>query len=272
MLLDTGAEVTVISKQLAATLASPKQPGESITLTGIGRVKSLYAIPLHLYGDERVGKGDHRILVTAHVLEKIPQPNLENVDPSVQNLPFLADAPLADEERQSSRPIDIILDIQAYYHSHMASVKISPDKGIIADKTVFGWVVGGTALKADLKKQPPPKCYKISNNEPDLQELLERQWKMDQAEEEKPHFSMEEAKAHHHFNETHQRLPDGRYEVELPRMDDPLILGESRHQAEVRYRSVEKTMKRKGMWKAYHAAIQDFINQGHAASSRSQQT
>lgn len=75
---------------------------------------------------------------------------------------------------------------------------------------------------------------------------------------------MEEQQACEHFQATHTRLPDGRYEVSLPRLGSAPVLGKSRDQAVRRYHSVERSLLRQGKWDDYQAAVEDFVIQGRA--------
>lgn len=47
-------------------------------------------------------------------------------------------------------------------------------------------------------------------------------------------------------------------------LDNPPVLGESRSTAVQRYVSVERSLRKKGMWEPYKEAVNDFIEKGHA--------
>lgn len=264
MLLDTGAEVTLISKELATTLGARRLPAKPLELDGVGHAKSLYSITLTLYGDECVEKGDERIEIVAHVMEKLPQLNGCVDLTEVYDMPFLKDVPLADPGTSSEKVVDIILDATAFYHCRLGDTIMSPIKGLIADKTIFGWILGGANLHRGINGSTKPLCYRAARQTNDLDDLLQQQWLVEQLPDTSPTLSIEEVRAQDHFTETHTRLPDGRYEVSLPRLDSTPVLGESREQAVCRYNSVERSLRRKGTWDEYQAAVQDFISQGHA--------
>lgn len=86
---------------------------------------------------------------------------------------------------------------------------------------------------------------------------------IEQIPDDNPALSIEEKQACDHFKETHTRLPDGRYEVSLPRLGSAPALGSSRDQAVCRYRSVERSLRKQGKWDDYKAAVEDFISTGH---------
>lgn len=77
-------------------------------------------------------------------------------------------------------------------------------------------------------------------------------------------MSKEDCLAEEHFLRTYVRKPDGRFETAIPPMEDPPPLGESLSQAVQRYHSVQRSLKKKGLWPEYQKAVQHFMEVGHA--------
>ena len=67
-----------------------------------------------------------------------------------------------------------------------------------------------------------------------------------------------------HFADTHSYLSSGRYSVALPRRSDCPPLGASRKQSLQRYTANERSILRKGTWKAFQAVVQEYLDLGHA--------
>ena len=66
-----------------------------------------------------------------------------------------------------------------------------------------------------------------------------------------------------HFDSTHVRRPDGRFEVSLPKRES-LTLGCSREQAQRRYLSNERSLQHKGTWNQVSKEVKNYFDLGHA--------
>ena len=75
---------------------------------------------------------------------------------------------------------------------------------------------------------------------------------------------MEEQQAMTFFQSTITRLPDGRYEVRLPKREGIQPLGESRSTAECRLLHNECSLKKKGTLTAFQEQVLDYARQRHA--------
>lgn len=150
ILLDTAAGVTLISKELATTLGARRLPKLPIGIEGVGESDTLYSIKLTLFGDECVGKDDERVDIVAHVMETMPKPSGSVDVPTVHAMPFLKDLPLADPTYHSGAAIDIILDTASFYTCRLGESRSSSVRSLMADKTIFGWIVEGGHLSKGL--------------------------------------------------------------------------------------------------------------------------
>ena len=75
----------------------------------------------------------------------------------------------------------------------------------------------------------------------------------------------EEKEVQNHYDLTHSYDPQAqRYTVTLPRKQGNLHLGESRHQALIRYKANERSLLNKGTLDRFQAVVQEYLTLGHA--------
>lgn len=83
--------------------------------------------------------------------------------------------------------------------------------------------------------------------------------------EEETYDSMENDDCERHFKATYARSDDGRFVVHLPFREDMGSLGESRNQAEKRFKALENRLDRNSeMKKVYSDFIHEYLDLGHA--------
>lgn len=266
VLLDTGACVSLITKELATTLNARKISNSSIYITNSdgSTSKTLGEVTVTLSGEEKVGCQDERINIQAHVVKHLtPVTSTADVK-KIRAMPFLEGLPLADPGYTNSAPLDIILDVGTVNACRKGGSRDSPIPSIKADRTIFRWVIGGTDKASKGRRQHAPTCYRVSKAEEDLNLLIPNLWTPDQFPDDAPPMSMENQQVCTSFKETHRRDEEGRYEVRLPWQECAPQLGPSREIALRRYRCSERSLQRQGRWNEYHAAVEDYITQGHA--------
>lgn len=167
-LLDTGASVSLITKELATMLGARRISNSSISTGITGTSRTLYQVELTLSGDERVGCEDERVILRAHVVNHIaPATSTADVQ-RIFSMPFLSGLPLADPTYTSSAPIDIILDVGSFFVCRRGETRISSIPSINADRTIFGWIVGGSDTGHSRERDLTPTCYKVVGEEEDL--------------------------------------------------------------------------------------------------------
>ncbi len=74
--------------------------------------------------------------------------------------------------------------------------------------------------------------------------MMQRLWALDAVPGDQDHTA-EEKRVIKEFKDTHQRDPDGRYRVQLPRASPTPVLGASRPTSQKRYQQNEKSLRRK---------------------------
>lgn len=137
--LDSGATISLISRNLANTLKAKRLPNSGTEILGVGgSCRSPHQVEVIL-----VGNGGEEIAAHLHVVEVIP-PTESNADVSrIFNLPFLSGLDLSDPEYTSASRIDILLDMGLANSCSREGVKRAANRSLKAENTVFGWVVGG---------------------------------------------------------------------------------------------------------------------------------
>ena len=135
-ILDTGATIPLITKQLSNTLRATRVSNSATVIQGLsGHCYSPYKVNLtlkSLYSEEF-------LTVKAHVVDEIPAiPSHINMQ-DLCSKPFLKDLQLADPDYKPGSKIDILLGIQQCNHSSKHGVSLSSDKDWKAEETIFGW-------------------------------------------------------------------------------------------------------------------------------------
>jgi len=135
-----------------------------------------------------------------------------------------------------------------------------PETKIAATETIFGWTITGPLGSTEPASTP---LLMAQPRDDPLQKSLERLWELDQVPD-LSSLSTDETAVVQHFHDSHNRGPDGRYTVELPRIGNPPELGESRAQAVRRFQQNKKTLRRKNKLCDFNAVLQEYLELDHA--------
>ena len=245
-ILDTGATIPLITKQLSNTLRVTRVPNSATVIQGLsGHCYSPYKVNLtlkSLYSEEF-------LTVKAHVVDEIP------VIPSHINMqdlcskPFLKDLQLADPDYKPGSKIDILLGFQQCNHSSKHGISLSSDKDWKAEETIFGWAVGGVSEEKDLLATAT--CLRAEEMTEPADQLFQKFWASQELPGENADYTPEELQAVAWFKENHSRTEEGRYVVTLPRKYPTPQLGRSRAVALKRYLANECSLKKQGNWEAF---------------------
>lgn len=271
--LDTGANVTLVTRDFAQRLRAKKIPNSSSSVTGVcSSTRTLHQIRLTLLGSPKMGCGRQSISIIANVVEQLPPPTSPvNMD-AVRQLPFVTGLPLADPNYAPGVKVDILLEMAAVTACSLHQVKHEPSANLEARKTIFGWTIGGSYHPPQAPYIPsvcfvnaePPSPPPSHQAQEDIASLLRKFWAA-HPETDSPSASPSELDpATSHFLSTFTRDFTGRYWVLLPRMLRPPLLGESYTLAFHRFVANEKALRRKGTLLPYQAAVQEYITLGHA--------
>lgn len=125
-LLDTGAEVSLISRAFANSLDSQPLRKPPMTIGGMGSVISPYAIQLVLHGEESMEFENETLHLEARVVDSIPQPTSAIGLQQIKDLPFLNGQQLADPAYKPHETVDIILDNRSYHLCRTGKTLVGP--------------------------------------------------------------------------------------------------------------------------------------------------
>ena len=134
---------------------------------------------------------------------------------------------------------------------------------IVAFNTVFGWAIMGTY---PAETSPPSSTTASVSNAvslPSTDDLLRKFWETEEVSA-APCHSPEERSALEHFDSTHTLLPEGHFQVQLPRKADAPSLRESRLQAVRRFHANEASISRHGIWQVFQDVVKEYLDLEHA--------
>lgn len=134
---------------------------------------------------------------------------------------------LADPSFNVPGRIDILIGAEWFWDLLCVGQR-KLDNNLVMQKTKFGWVVGPMTAPAPRHV----KCYLTSVAS--LEKQLIKFWDIEEFPK-KRSLSSEEEACEAHFVENTRRDGNGRFIVKLPLKQEPLVLGDSRKQAERRF-------------------------------------
>ena len=140
--LDTGATITLITSRLANSLRAPRSRSNT-NISGIaGRLTSDYTVDVKL--SSAFTSSDKSIHITAHIIESIMSDSPVCDREKVKQMPFLKGLQLADPDLGSHGKIDLLLGLPDFIRCKEDQSVSSPTRCLTAEKTLFGWAVGGS--------------------------------------------------------------------------------------------------------------------------------
>ncbi|XP_058816139.1 uncharacterized protein LOC131679424 [Topomyia yanbarensis] len=258
-LLDNGSQANIMSERLCQILKL-KRRSVNVPICGVGQSESRAKHAVRTVISSRVTEFSVEVdfLVLQRVTSELPSTTV-----SVSHWKIPDNLQMADPGFNTSSRIDLLIGAEHFYRflyeREMNRITLGPGFPVLVD-TVFGWIVSGKCANS---KSHPVNCYLATSSE-NLEGILERFWKVENSEDQ-PAWSKEEQDCEAHFINTHERLPDGRYVVRLPRqLNFNRMLGESKTMALERYSKLEKRLERNSEMKTqYHAFIREYIDLGH---------
>ena len=159
----------------------------------------------------------------------------------VKELPVFRDLTLADPEYSYNSKLDLLLGIAHCNQCSLAGTVLSDDKFFKAEKTIFGWAVGGISESKPSASSPTSNSLTIAPVQKNVELLLQQYWVFEEIPGDSSSLTKEERAAVTHFRETHSRDSDGHYVVHLPKQEPRKELGKSKEVAIRRYLSNEHT-------------------------------
>ena len=247
-MLDSGADVSLITSQLANSLRAKRIrcPTRVIGINNDSDAGHLVEATL----TSLLGMTRESVTIQALVVDKLPDVPWTKLS-EVSNRPFLQGKLLLADWSKENR-VDVLVgsrDIPVCYHGMKA--ERSADKKLIARSTIFGWTVLGGAPAEE--PSTPAIRVAMADSRPDV--IIERFWKTEDVPTPASPYTAEEATAIDHFKETITRDLDGRYVVQLPRKSPVPVQGESRSLAVKRFQSNKHSLEKNGTWPQLEAAV-----------------
>ncbi len=192
------------------------------------------------------------------VIPKIKPSNAPQRKETILEEPHIKDLALADPDMCG--PLDIIICSVDRFQCVTKEPRFFPETKMAPTETIFGWTITGPLGSTEPASTP---LLKAQARDDPLQESLERLWELDQVPDSSS-LSTDETAVVQHFQDSHNRGPNGRYTVELPRIGNPPELGESRAQAIRRFQQNEKTLRRENKLCDFNAVLQQYLELDHA--------
>ncbi|XP_063980945.1 uncharacterized protein LOC135164483 [Diachasmimorpha longicaudata] len=262
LLIDQGSEVTFITDQMVQLLRL-RRSSSHLRVFGIGGLESGLtrgAVKVKLqsrFNDQ------HQIEITAHILAKFTS-TLPSIHCAKEEANHLQHLQLADNNYLKPGPIDIIIGADHYGQIIGHEVIKSPDNQLVAQQTIFGWIVSGTVCCTDCKPKSALTAVRESPTE-QLLDLLKKFWVQEELSSSKEILlNQDDQECELHFRNTHSRDSEGRYVVRLPLKTSLSALGESRrHALQLLNRTAKKLESNQEYGKLYKDFIREYEDLGH---------
>ncbi|XP_039299277.1 uncharacterized protein LOC120355056 isoform X4 [Nilaparvata lugens] len=256
-LLDTGSDACFISKALASQLDLDSVYSNNTihTVSGTSSAPVCTAAVL-IHSPDRTWSKEVSCILTEKITPSIPPFGL-----NLQNFNIPPNVKLADPEFHVSKGVDLLLSV-AIYSSIQACGQIQLADECTLQNTKLGWVVWGAITPNILNScEQPVSSNCVSTH--DISRQLEKFWKIEEVLP-KDSVTKEQHQIEKHYLDNVQRGQDGRFSVALPKKDNFDLLGQSRHQALVRFHSLEKRLATNAELRSQYVAFMDeYESLGH---------
>ncbi|XP_036347034.1 uncharacterized protein LOC118756375 [Rhagoletis pomonella] len=255
LLFDSGSHASFVTEACVQRLGLPRK-SSSVFVTGIGtsqggRCRGETLLPLSSYSS------DECYAINALILPKITG-DLPTQTLNVPEWPHIHGLFLADPHFMKPGRIDILVGMDAMDQLICIDLRKGPVGTPMAQRTVFGWTLFGSVDSSASPQLHLPSLH----CDVQLDRALTRLWELEESPR-KPHFTHEERFCEDHFVSTHQRMPDGRFVVELP-LKPNVPLGESRNFAVRNLLRIERRLARDhDLLLRYNDCMHELIEMGH---------
>ena len=172
-LLDSGSQASFISESCVQLLGLKRSNGRVI-ISGIGNASagsSRGTVTISLKPRSKL----HQINVDALVIPKVAARLPDMI--SREDLKWLSTVELADPKFYKSRTIDILLGADVFFAILENGQLKSPTSNLVAQNTIYGWVIGGSSLTKSAGVQS--HCTILN-----IDQTLRRFWEIENANSE----------------------------------------------------------------------------------------
>ncbi|XP_066585603.1 uncharacterized protein [Prorops nasuta] len=255
-LVDPGSETSFITENLAQQI-HVKRKRIAATIYGVTgdsahTVRAETELKLH-----SIARRGLSLDVTALILPKITSYTPPTYSPSM--FPQLRELELADNFAATKAPIDILLGADYFPALIEGPVIRSPDRSLVAQKTIFGWLVSGVL------PSPVRHSALTVHHCSGLEKTLRDFWELEEVPEVKS-VSTEDSLCEQHFVNTFSRTPSGRFVVALPfrSEESKLSLGSSSRAAEKTLSRILRKLERSPSQEdSYSQFLREYQSLGH---------
>ncbi|CAB0038991.1 unnamed protein product [Trichogramma brassicae] len=211
-LIDPAAERSFITRRAAAQLNLPTRR-ISLSIIGLGAAVSSRA-GNELCLEVRSPKTptfalQTSALILAELTDFLPRKRIK-----FETWPHLRGLELADPRFGVPVRVDFVLGADVFPQLILDGVVKGPDGTLVAQETVFGWILTGSALSSAADDGHTVRAFHTSVG-PSISSIVSKLWELDDVPS-KPHLSEDEKRCEELFVQGHYRDSTGRFVVRLP--------------------------------------------------------
>ncbi|XP_065365492.1 uncharacterized protein LOC135958516 [Calliphora vicina] len=256
-LVDPGSQGTFISRRLQRKLSIPTFSVPSTNVTGMmdclaGNSSTMCVLSVGSPIDP-----SFKLKICAYVVEKITGRLPSCTLSDIVNSRF-PDITMPDV---MCTRMDILFGGNVYPKILTSDVRKHPNGNLIAQRTVFGWIVTGEVFQSE-----PMYTLATFCNQVELNAQLARFWELEEVPQ-ATRWSEREEICEELYRTTTYRNPDGRYVVSLPfrrEFYNEVTLGDSRHSALSQFmRNETRLLKNPQLKSQYDTVISEYFEMGH---------
>lgn len=265
-LIDQGSTANLITHR-ACQMLKLSYEWDSTPMMGIGNTPVGQVMGRTCCTISSIHDKNYQHEINALVVQRITDISPTNKSGS-KEWDHLSGLQLADPNFIDTHKVDLLLGAAAYAEIIIGDIIKGNPNEPIAQLTKLGWIVFGQAqMNTELREwcnaiQP----QSIPNADDDLLMAVKAFWDIEEVEV-STKLSASEIAAEEIFVQSLTRAPDGKFMVDLPFKVDPKssnCLGESRLQAERRFRSTQRRFATKpSVLDAYNQNINEYLILGH---------
>lgn len=258
-LLDSASQTHFMSSNLANRLNLRKHK-VNIPIGGIGDVSTTvkHKVSASISSNYKSFEANLEFLLLPVITDNQPTKPI-----NVNALKIPAQCTLADPEFSISQPVDILLGAEVFYNLLCSGRIQLGDNLPTLQETVFGYVLSGQITKSISLSTFIINDNSQDNQEENLNEILEKFWKIEEIDSPEKHLSPEEVACENHYKEN-VKLENNKFTVKLPFKEDPSCLGNSSYSAFQQFLSLERKLEKDTQLKEnYKNFLEEYENLGH---------
>ncbi|XP_034945910.1 uncharacterized protein [Chelonus insularis] len=266
LLIDSGSELTFISSSVIKTCHLQRRPSV-ISVLGIGnepavQTRGVTTVTL------RSTHTQEQVTINAHILKcvtgTLPTRQLKELNWSALN-----SLQLADPDYSTPRPIDILIGADCYGLIVKAGIKQFPESSLIAQDSIFGWMLIGSPHPTRCSSQRTHHAARV-NSYQQVSDLLTKFWVQEEVPETlASQLSPDDQSCEDHYVTTHSRDQDGRYIVRIPLKASPSLLGNSSARAhQCLLHMIRRLTKNDSYAQLYHNFMQEYESLNHMTRAK----